>query len=214
MKNIRCLSLNKFMEWVFRSSTSTFVVPDRPMHWTLFYSSQWGFSLLCNRRLKINISINQSIHISCYKQTFQLFHLTKLGCLVSFCGLYICLILSIVEWLELMIAQGLWYMLVALPKFTCSTKKKSKKKIVFLLNLKTNAFLKLRRHEKATTKNNNNKKNTLTEKFGLRDLKWFYPQRLYQRVYVSYLNNPITRLDCYCAGHTMQEELFDKSVTN
>lgn len=46
------------------------------------------------------------------------------------------------------------------PKVYMLDKKKIKKKIVFLLNLKTNAFLKLRRHEKATTKNNNKKKYT------------------------------------------------------
>lgn len=149
--------------------------------------------MLCNRRLKINISINQSIHISCYKQTFQLFHLTKLGCLVSFCGLYICLILSIVEWLELMIAQGLWYLLVATHELYKLDKNKWKKKnsLVFFTQTENRRILEITSPRKSQKKQN--KKPPKNWKFGLSDFKWF-PSVSIPTCKCFIFNNPITLL--------------------
>lgn len=86
-----------------------------------------------------------------------------------------------------MIAQGLWYLLVATHELYKLDKNKWKKKnsLVFLLKLKTNASLKLHRHEKAK-KNKKQKTPQKTENSALailNDSQAF----LYQHVNVSYL---------------------------
>lgn len=58
----------------------------------------------------------------------------RLHFIVRLRTIYICLILSIVVWLELMIAQGLWYLLVALVTLHARQKQMKKEaQFVFLL---------------------------------------------------------------------------------
>lgn len=87
----------------------------------------------------------------------------RLHFIVRLRKIHICLILSIVVWLELMIAQGLWYLLVALTNFTCSTKTNEKRSTVCFFT-KNSAFAILNDS----------------------------PAFLYQCVYVSYPYNPTT----------------------
>lgn len=87
-----------------------------------------------------------------------------------------------------MIAQGLWYLLVATHELYKLDKNKWKKKnsLVFLLKLKTDASLKLHRHEKAKKKTKKQKTPQKTENSALailNDSQAF----LYQHVNVSYL---------------------------
>lgn len=85
-----------------------------------------------------------------------------------------------------MIAQGLWYLLVATHELYKLDKNKWKKKnsLVFLLKLKTDASLKLHRHEKAKKNKTKNPKKTENSALAiLNDSQAF----LYQHVNVSYL---------------------------